>query len=182
MALRKSFWTLLLPFVAGEGGVLGADGIHPAGPQQEPGACRRGGWLLGSSLSLSFFCIIHVPSFIGGPLKSPALPEGLSWDKRGTGARWPLTCWHLSLNFLPWQLCALEGLASNLVIFTSPAHVTRTRQKCYVSSSIKALAWPVGYPLPFKTMKPSLSSSILAYFKRCWFPFFSYDGPLLLST
>lgn len=42
------------------------------------------------------------------------------WDRKGTGARWPLTCWQLAPSFLPWQPCTLEGLASNLVISTSP--------------------------------------------------------------
>ena len=71
-------------------------------------------------------------------------------------------------NSAPWK-----GWPATVLFSPALPHVTRTGQNCYLSSSIKALAWPVGYPLPFKTMKPSLSSSLLAYFERCWLPFFS---------
>lgn len=71
-------------------------------------------------------------------------------------------------NSAPWK-----GWPATVLFSPALPHVTRTGQNCYLSSSIKALAWPVGYPLPFKTMKPSLSSSLLAYFERGWLPFFS---------
>ena len=71
-------------------------------------------------------------------------------------------------NSAPWK-----GWPATVLFSPALPHVTRTGQNCYLSSSIKALAWPVGYPLPFKTMKPSLSSSLLAYLERCWLPFFS---------
>lgn len=47
------------------------------------GAHRHDGQGLGPSLSSSL-CIICVPVFIGGLLKSPALPEGLSLGQKGS--------------------------------------------------------------------------------------------------
>ena len=79
LAFLKSFQPLrILPFVAGEG--------HAANSITRwttAGAHRRDGHCLGPLFS-SFLCIIRVPVFTGGPLKSPALPEGLSLGQKGS--------------------------------------------------------------------------------------------------
>lgn len=49
-------------------------------------------------------------------------------------------------GFSPWQPCAPEGLANNVVIFPSSPHVTGTGHECYLSSSIKALVWSAWLP------------------------------------
>lgn len=120
------------------------------------------------------FRIMRVPFCLGGRLKSPALPEGLSRAQKGN---WSEMASHM-LATLPEcfslaTLCMGKGWPATLLFSPALSHVTCARQKCYLSSSIKALVWLAGHPSPLKNMKPSLSSSILACFKRIWFPFFS---------
>ena len=102
------------PLLRGKGTLLTAS---PAGPQWEPTGVM-GSVSVPSSL-LSYASYVCLSSLVV-PWSHQPCQKGFPWDKREAGARWPLTCWQPSLNFFPWQLCAMEGLASNRVIFTSP--------------------------------------------------------------
>lgn len=141
---------------------------------------RRALWSL---LSFSPF-IMRVPSCLGGLPKSPVLPEGLSWGQKGN---WSEMASHI-LAILPEfsslaTLCLAKAWPATLLFSPALAHVTCARRKCYLGSSMKALVWLAVHPLPLKNMKPSLSSTVLACFKRSPFPFFSsYSFHLSMSS
>lgn len=80
LTLLKRFQTLPLPSVAEEGETHMLTEVTPVDHSGSPQAWCW--WsLFGHSLSF-FLPIIRVPFFIGGLLKSPALPEGLSVGQR----------------------------------------------------------------------------------------------------
>lgn len=81
LTLLKRFQTLPLSLVAEEGETHMLTEVTPADHSGSPQAWCW--WsLFGHSLSF-FLSIMRVPFFIGGLLKSPALPEGLSVGQRG---------------------------------------------------------------------------------------------------
>lgn len=131
---------------------------------------------MGSVLVLPLFFPVHntcVCLHWWSPLKSPALPEGLSWT-REIGVRWPLTCWQLSLrisslgNSAPWK-----GWPATVLFSPAPPHVTRTGQNCYLNAPLKHPGLAVGYLCHLRPAETKYFPAPSGLFERCWLPFFS---------
>lgn len=146
-----SFQTLLSSFVAGDGEMHSADG-SPRGSQWEHTGL------------LALFRATPLPVFF--PFPHSCSPEVTSPARRAfTGAQEDLEFCGLShAARSPWRFLLRhpahsEGWSATS-LFPPALSMWLTPGECCSSSSIKALAWLVGSPLPYKTRKPCLSSSV----------------------
>lgn len=141
LTLLKSFQTLLLRLVAGEGESRSADRIHPSGPQRE----HTGLMVCPRSLPL-FFPFHTTCAFLHW-----WSPEVTRFARRSfTGTERELERDGLShVGSSPWVFflgnpAHEKGWPATLLFPPALSHVTCTRQKCYLSSKAGLAG-----PLPF---------------------------------
>lgn len=147
-------------FGAGLGEIHSAESFHPSRPQRELTSV-----IAVSSVTPIFFPFHNPCAFLhwwSSGITSPARRAFTA--TKGEVERDGLS--HAGVSLRVSFLGNLAGLAGNLVILISALLCDSDRQDCCLSSSVKAPAWPVGCPLPLMTMKPNLSSPIIACLKE----------------
>lgn len=141
LTILKSFRNLLLPLVAGEGEIHGTDRI-------QPGSLSQSWQTWWSPFGLFFFFFRNACAFLHWWSPEVTSPARSSF----TGTKGELERDGLShVGSSPWIFFLGNPVhwkvwPTTLLFSPALSHVTCTRQKCYLSSSIKALTWLVGLP------------------------------------